>query len=164
MEQPIYDVLIIGAGPCGLAIAARLCERCPSALFTDDEHQRYYWIRRHGGRMAIKDRRNGIIKNACRHCDTAFSTLVLDASGAEWLTRWNNLFRLFDISHLRSPMFFHLDPQDRDALLGFTYQNQRQNECQEISGCVGKEKSKHHKKKELKSGRLVLDPSSYGFY
>ena len=32
----IYDVIIVGAGPCGLAVAARLRERTPSALFTDD--------------------------------------------------------------------------------------------------------------------------------
>jgi cation diffusion facilitator CzcD-associated flavoprotein CzcO len=36
----IQDVLIIGGGPCGLAVAARLHESTPSALFTDSEHQR----------------------------------------------------------------------------------------------------------------------------
>lgn len=152
MDQPIYDVLIIGAGPCGLAIASRLCERCPSALFTDDEHQRYYWIRRHADRMAIKNRKHGINRDACRHSNAAYSTLVLDASGTEWLTRWNSLFNIFDISHLRSPMFFHLDPRDRDALLEFAYQNGRQNDCPEITGCVGKERSKR-KKEERKSRR-----------
>jgi ribulose 1,5-bisphosphate synthetase/thiazole synthase len=38
----INDVLIVGAGPCGLAVAARMREATPSALFTDVEHQRYH--------------------------------------------------------------------------------------------------------------------------
>jgi 2-polyprenyl-6-methoxyphenol hydroxylase-like FAD-dependent oxidoreductase len=40
----IHDILIIGAGPCGLAVAARLHEHTSSALFTDTEHQRFHWL------------------------------------------------------------------------------------------------------------------------
>ncbi|KIV87032.1 hypothetical protein PV11_02604 [Exophiala sideris] len=41
-SKMIYDVAIIGAGPAGLAVAARLREATPSALFTDEEHSRYW--------------------------------------------------------------------------------------------------------------------------
>lgn len=101
--------------------------------------------------MAIKNRKSGAVKSVKPDRSTddeRYATLVLDASGDEWLAKWNRLFCLFDISHLRSPMFFHVDPRDRDSLLGFAFVNGRQGECREIGGCVGKEKSKHHKKQE----------------
>ena len=60
----VHDVVIVGAGPCGLAVAARLCEHTPSAIFTDEEHQRYHWIRKHGARMSIKNRKNGQVSQA----------------------------------------------------------------------------------------------------
>jgi len=74
--------------------------------------------------------------------------LVLDAEGTDWLTKWKRLFREFGIQHLRSPMFFHIDPADRDALLGYTYEKDREKELQPLPGCVGKEVSKHRKKKK----------------
>lgn len=152
-DQDTYDVLIIGGGPCGLAVAARLCETTPSALFTDDEHQRYHWIRRHSGRMAVKNRKNGSISQVSRPCKPRYSTLVLDSSGDEWLARWTRLFSVFNIENLRSPMFFHLDPRDRDALLAYMHREERLNECCEIVGCVGKEKSKHRKKVDRRNTR-----------
>lgn len=36
----LYDVLIVGVGPSGLAVAARLDEPTPSPVFTDAEHVR----------------------------------------------------------------------------------------------------------------------------
>lgn len=41
----IHDVLIVGAGPCGLALAARLRENTPTSLFTESEHQRFHWMK-----------------------------------------------------------------------------------------------------------------------
>lgn len=146
----VHDVVIIGAGPCGLAVVARLCEHAPSALFTDEEQQRYRWIKKHSGQMSIKNKKDLSVKtpDSANRLGRGYSTLVLDATGDNWMTRWNRLFKTFEISHLRSPMFFHVDPGDRDGLLAFTHEQGREEELEEIPDCVGKEVSKHHKKKQ----------------
>lgn len=168
-EETIKDVLIIGAGPCGLAVAARLREETPSAIFTDEEHQRYHWIKRHSGRMALVQAHNrkinGVkaekyIKRKGGECCTASSKpfqkqvsssspsmLVLDSTGDRWIQKWERSFRTLQIPHLRSPMFFHVDPRDRDGLLAFSHETGREKELWEIGGCVGQEQSKHRKKK-----------------
>lgn len=148
-ECPIlHDVIIVGAGPCGLAVAARLCEQTPSALFTDEEHRRYHWIKKNTERAAIKNKRTGKVKDSVTTCRN-YSTLVLDSTGKDWMQRWNELFQTFEISHLRSPLWFHPDPLDRDGLLSYTYEQGRDKELVEISGCVGKELSKHKKKQRM---------------
>lgn len=176
----VLDVLIVGAGPCGLAVAARLQEETPSAIFTDEEHQRYHWIKRHSGHMALvqahNKKMNGVKaekytgsrgNNCCgrKGCQSQpeppsskYSTLVLDGSGDRWMERWNRSFRTLEIEQLRSPMFFHVDPGDRDGMLAFTMENGREKELWEIPGCVGQEMSKHKKKKRTKA-RYVLTPS-----
>ncbi|OJK05220.1 hypothetical protein ASPACDRAFT_110561 [Aspergillus aculeatus ATCC 16872] len=222
---PLHSVLIIGAGPCGLAVAARLREETPSAMFTDDEHQRYHWINKHRGRMALvqahaRRRRRGVraekyVNTASANLSTSAllpggkgragsasdsasedgggssgpvpglassgssissssslsvsestdeevgeedtddgpgGTLVLDGSGPRWMEKWNRAFRTLEIEQLRSPMFFHVDPRDRDGMLAYTQEKARLADLWEISGCVGKELSKHRRKK-LRAGR-----------
>lgn len=147
VEEDIYDVLIIGAGPCGLSIAARLREHTPAALFTDEEHRRYHWISKYGKKMPLRHVRSGKTTDGRKPSRPEYKMLVLDADSGSWMGRWNRLFRTFDISHLRSPMLWHVDPQDRDALLAHAYANEREDELVEIRNCVGKEMSKHAKKK-----------------
>jgi hypothetical protein len=77
--------------------------------------------------------------------------LILDADGAEWMAKWNRLFKTFGIDYLRSPMFFQIDPADRDALLAYAYEKEREKELQALPGCAGKEVSKHKKKKRINS-------------
>ncbi|PKY08149.1 FAD/NAD(P)-binding domain-containing protein [Aspergillus campestris IBT 28561] len=190
---PIVDVLIVGAGPCGLAAAARLREETPSAIFTDDEHQRYHWINKHSGRMPLVQAHHRRVKGVraekwktynsrsrqrtyssvstssneseapslSSSVDSApdteeaimgegsLSTIVLDGTGQRWMERWNRAFETLEIEQLRSPMFFHVDPGDRDGLLAYTGETGREGDLWEITGCVGKEMSKHKRKKKM---------------
>lgn len=149
----LHDIIIIGAGPCGLAVAARLREQTPSALFTDDEHERFHWIRKYRARQASRKKSSLATAATCatRHHAHDLSMLVLDSTSNNWMARWNSLFSLLEIEHLRSPMFFHVDPSDRDALRSFAHANMADpSDLREIPGCVGKELSKHQLKKRLK--------------
>ncbi len=147
----VYDVIIIGAGPCGLATAAHLRKQHPSALFTDEEQARYHWVSK---QAAIKNKRSGRVTRGgiLGSRDACPSMLVLDSNGKKWMSKWNALFLKHKIRYLRSPMFFHPDPSDRDALLSFMHAAGRPNEAQEIAGCVGKELSKHQKKRRIRRG------------
>jgi hypothetical protein len=156
---PVHDVVIIGAGPCGLAVAARLRERTPSSLFTDSEHQRYHWMK-----ASTSSKRTVKPERVSRRCFTARDRLsqgpavpgsldivVLDETSNTWMSAWNDKFRDLGITHLRSPMFFHPDPRDRDGLLAFAYKEGRETELLEISGVIGKSLSKHQRKQKIKN-------------
>ncbi|KAL2809786.1 hypothetical protein BJX63DRAFT_445097 [Aspergillus granulosus] len=188
----LYDVLIIGAGPCGLAVAARLKEHTPSAIFTDEEHQRYHWINKHKGRMNLVRSHKGKIRqlgvraspsssvSSATDGDTSedslssslpssvsdhefdsaqsgnakekgLSMLALDSTGSQWMEKWNRAFKTLEIEQLRSPMFFHVDPGDRDGMLAYTTEHGREDDLWEIPGCVGREVSKHKRKKMQKA-------------
>ena len=139
----IYDVLIVGAGPCGLAVAARLREQTPSALFTEDEHNRFW---RKSRRAPVTGKGRTKKPSAASDC----SMLVLDAHSSKWMSSWEDKFEALQISHLRSPLFFHPDPQDRDGLLAYAHEHDRCSELCRIDGVVGKELSKHQKKNKNK--------------
>lgn len=69
------------------------------------------------------------------------------------MQRWNNAFKTLEIRQLRSPMFFHVDPGDRDGMLAYTQESGRDTDLWEIPNCVGKEMSKHKKKKRRQGGK-----------
>ena len=84
-----------------------------------------------------------------------FNIKVVDSSGCDWLNSWTMNFAALGISHLRSPMFFHPCPRDRDGLLAFARETGRGNDCVEIANCVGKSMSKHRRKRKTAKGYSV---------
>lgn len=188
MSTVVHDVLIVGAGPGGLAVAARLREPTPSAVFTDAEHNRYQWVKKYSGRMNLLSRGQGTARSKCSatcrrnangygssfvlseyhllSCflfrnsmepsgNQRFNITVVDSSGCDWLKSWTDNFAALGISHLRSPMFFHPCPRDRDGLLAFARETGRCDDCVEIANCVGKSMSKHRRKKKAAKGYSV---------
>ncbi|ANB13166.1 hypothetical protein AWJ20_1448 [Sugiyamaella lignohabitans] len=140
-DKCVCDVLIVGSGPCGLATAARLREKTPSALFSEAEHQRFHWL---------KSKHVNLLKRRPSDVNSIPETLnikVIDATSSSWLGQWDNQFGSCGIPHLRSPMFFHPDPFDVDGMIAFAHNTGREKELMEINGIVGKELSKHQQKK-----------------
>ncbi|CAL3965080.1 unnamed protein product [Diplocarpon coronariae] len=164
-ETHIHDVLIIGAGPCGLAVAARLRESTPSALFTESEHQKFHFMKATSSRWKSKPIRTSRRANTSPDrllpghnvSNHAADIAVLDANGDQWMSAWNEKFEELGITHLRSPMFFHPDPRDRDGLLEYAVTTDRQQELKEIQGVVGKELSKHQRKKKQRDGKRTQE-------
>ncbi|KXS18743.1 hypothetical protein M427DRAFT_198653 [Gonapodya prolifera JEL478] len=119
-----YDLVVIGAGPHALALVARLLERRPHALISDAEHGRLHRLQstRRGG--AAAPRQGGSQR-----------ILVIDRYGA-WMHRWDACFSAYQISHLRSPMFFHMDPADIDSLRAFAHAQGRCNELHDMTHIV----------------------------
>lgn len=147
MSSYDYDVLIIGGGPGGLAMASRLLESTPSALFSDAEQQRFHWLRNKSINTLNRKTRSIPLPDLSIHC--------IDATSSSWLGQWNNQFQTCQIQQLRSPMFFHPDPQDIDGMTAFAYRNGRQLELKEIKGVVGKELSNHQQKKKRANRKPV---------
>ncbi|CAE6369845.1 unnamed protein product [Rhizoctonia solani] len=188
-DSSFFDLVVIGAGPAGLALVARILESRPAALYTDQEHVYLHWLQRSRNPSLLKTRKRGpgsdwvavndapAQKDGC-HCGGRMKILVLDKLGEGWMTSWNRHFNAFNITHLRSPLFWHPGPADLDALLSFAERKGRSTsgpptalfspskctsprpELIEIPGCVGAEISKHKRtsrrsRQEANYARLI---------
>lgn len=147
-----FDLVIIGAGPAALAVISRILESRPAALYTEDEHRHLHFTHRQHKPALIPSKvakasktskasisrelqeqtRRGTKKkgkalwnvdndNDCP-CDGRIKILVIDKLGEGFLGLWRRNFSALGISHLRSPMFFHPDASDFDALIAFANQ------------------------------------------
>ncbi|GAA5837254.1 hypothetical protein JCM9279_005631 [Rhodotorula babjevae] len=175
-ESSFSPLIVIGAGPHALALAARLSEPRPAALYSDLEHARLAWLQREdrGQRRDQATRRKSVKGHwpARKLVEPATATLagagpaldpsrpsspaaspppspiqVLDSSSSTWLGRWDSFFSGLSIEHLRSPMLFHPAPADANALVAYAQREGREDELLPIKGVVGAELSKHQRKK-----------------
>ena len=120
----VHDVLIIRAGPMGLAVAARLREPTPFLVFTGAEHDRYQWI-----------------KKLFRGNPTSFhqdpiNIKVLDNSGPNCLNSWRNNFEALDCPH------------ELDGLLAYAHGISRSDNCVKIPTCIHGSINEHRRKRK----------------
>lgn len=173
LKDQFFENIIIGGGTCGLAILARLCEQSPASLYSEDEHQRFHWLKNRGNRVNLitgnisakpnyKPRRHFRSGDVCK----AEDILVLDSVADKFLGQWDNQFAACQIPFLRSPMFFHCDPVNIDGLYSYAFANQREDDknLKEIKNVVGKEYSKHQLKKLTKKKQKKCPIPTNGNY
>ncbi|KAK4049649.1 hypothetical protein OIO90_005408 [Microbotryomycetes sp. JL221] len=153
-------VFVVGAGPHSLALCARLADSFPALLYTDLEHARLSWLHaRRPSRTLTKNKptvkghwsRRKLVSSAnsspCVEQDLKKVVRVVDESGDGFMARWDQYFNALEIEHLRSPMLFHPSPADTDALVAYARRTGREDELMPIDNVVGKEKSRHERKK-----------------
>lgn len=90
-DDDFHDVLVVGAGPNGLALVSRLRERHPPSIYTDLEQARIRWL---GGKLHTKvkgQRRKLVGRESSRAPETTPKICVFDASGSDWMQTWRNV-------------------------------------------------------------------------
>ncbi|TIB64911.1 hypothetical protein E3P77_02891 [Wallemia ichthyophaga] len=161
-QAEISDVIVIGAGPHSLAVCSRLLEPSPSALYSDLEHVRLSFLNKQknhrrgpkGNKRKLIRHRNTLSGLNVRVFDKSPCTLTNGTPEKKFCANFHNLFKGLEIEYMRSPMFFHSNPRDVDALLSYAYANNYH--LREIPGVVGKEVSKH-KKRQAKNGKRATN-------
>lgn len=110
------DLIIVGSGPAALALAVRLSESAPAALYTDAEHARLAWLRqRSPGGCRIRKRQPRLVNKAAPPTPDRGTIIALNDSSDRWLDRWRTGFDQLGIASLRSPLHFHPGADDVDV-------------------------------------------------
>lgn len=174
IESDFFEVIVVGGGTCGLAMTARLCEDCPGSIYTEDEHQRFHWLKQRGNKVNLinrnvsshkkfKPRGAGNMYKPRRKFEP-LEILVLDAQLNLFMGQWDNQFAACQIPFLRLPMFFHPDPVNVDGLVSYAHSVRRElsQDLMEIENVVGKEYSKHQLKKLSKKNVKRAGPVPSG--
>lgn len=157
-KEYFFEAIIVGGGTAGLATAARLCEDMPGSIYTEEEHQRFHWLKQRGNKVNLINRNITAKKNFKLPSESHLyrqkkfmpqDLLVLDAVADRFMGQWDNQFASCQIPYLRSPMFFHPDPVNIDGMISFAHLNKREGpkDLMEIQNVVGREYSKHQMKK-----------------
>jgi hypothetical protein len=142
-QRKEYDLVVIGAGPHALSLLSRLFEKSPFSLVSDDEHNRL-------SHLSSKQ----LLHECCFQLSSdqiKQRVLVIDKNGV-WMNRWNAAFTKYQISHLRSPLYFHPDPYTRltrfhpDALRAYAENEKRTNELYDITAVMNNACKKSHKR------------------
>lgn len=161
-ESDFFEVIVVGGGTCGLAVTARLCEDCPGSIYTEDEHQRFHWLKQRGNKVNLINRSVSSNKGykpqrpeklyKPRRKFEPLEILVLDGQLDLFMGQWDNQFAACQIPYLRSPMFFHPDPVNVDGMISYAHLEKRElsRDLMEIENVVGREYSKHQLKKLMK--------------
>lgn len=148
-KDHFFETICVGGGTTALAAAARLCEDRPGALFTEDEHQRFHWLKKRGKQVSIINDKKQKTPYTLTTRLSPSEILVLDAVADSFMGQWNRQFAACQIPYLRLPMFFHPDPANVDGMVSYAHFSKREGpkDLMEITNVVGREILKHQRKK-----------------
>jgi hypothetical protein len=99
-EDELLDLFVIGGGPHGLATISRLYEPTPNALYSEVEHARLHWIRKHRSNRTVSrdveegraQPAKGVLPHGRFQLEKGPRVVVMDKQRAGWLGTWDTLF------------------------------------------------------------------------